>query len=76
VGGFVVTAINQHALAADEDPDALTFELNGIILAANSSFVLFDDPKVLEMPRNLLRRRLGIPALSAAEPSRGARKRK
>src|SRR4249919_3940109 len=64
---FVVTAIDQHELPADEDPDALTFELNGIILAANSSFVLHDDPQVLELPRKLVRRRLGSPALAAAE---------
>jgi AcrR family transcriptional regulator len=63
IRGFVVTAIAQHELPADEDPDALTFELNGIILAANSSFVLHDDPAVLEMPRRLLHRRLGLPAV-------------
>src|SRR5436190_14017560 len=40
---FVVAAIDQLELDADEDPDALTFELNGIILAANSSYVLRDD---------------------------------
>ena len=45
---FVVTAIEQHELPADEDPDALTFELNGIILAANSNFVLRDDPAALD----------------------------
>ncbi len=62
IRGFVVSAIEQRELAADEDPDALTFELNGIILAANSAFVLTNDPQVLAMPRNLLRRRLGVPA--------------
>jgi hypothetical protein len=30
---FVVTAIERHELPDDEDPDALAFELNGIILA-------------------------------------------
>jgi AcrR family transcriptional regulator len=71
IRGFVVATIDQHALPADEDPDALTFELTGIILAANSNFVLRDDPEVLEMPRNLLRRRLGVPALAAPiHPSR------
>jgi AcrR family transcriptional regulator len=65
VRGFVVTAIDQRELPADEDPDALAFEINGIILAANSSIVLSDDPDVLELPRNLLRRRLGTPALTA-----------
>ena len=61
IRGFVVTAIEQHELPADEDPDALTFELNGIILAANSNFVLSNDPQALDMPRKLLHKRLGIP---------------
>jgi hypothetical protein len=76
IRGFVVTAIDQHELPADEDPDALTFELNGIILAANSRFVLSNDPQVLEMPRRLQRRRLGIPAPTKAKPSSRAPKRK
>jgi len=76
IQGFVVTAIDQDELAADEDPEALTFELNGIILAANSSFVLRDDPHVLELPRRLVRRRLGIPAPAAPEnPSRAPRRK-
>src|SRR6476646_1676447 len=71
IQGFVVTAIDQEELAADEDPEALTFELNGIILAANSSFVLRDDPHVLELPRSLVRRRLGVTAaLPPAEEPR------
>jgi hypothetical protein len=69
---FIVTALGQHEIPADEDPDALTFELNGIILAANSSFVLHDDPKVLELPRSLLRRRLGFPTQAAPEHQNGA----
>ena len=69
IRGFVVTAIEQHELPADEDPDALTFELNGMMLAANSTFVLRDEPQVLDMPRNLLRRRLGIPASTHAKPA-------
>ena len=76
IQGFVVTAIDQEELAADEDPEALTFELNGIILAANSSFVLRDDPHVLELPRRLVRRRLEIPAPAAPEnPSRAPRRK-
>jgi AcrR family transcriptional regulator len=63
---FVVTAIDQHELPADEDPDALTFELNGIILAANSSFVLRDDDAGLDLARAIVRRRLGITSESAA----------
>ena len=34
IRGFVVTALEQRELPAHEDPDALTFELNGVILAA------------------------------------------
>jgi AcrR family transcriptional regulator len=63
IRGFIVTAIGQNELPPDEDPEALTFELNGIILAANSSFVLHDDPEVLEMPRRLIARRIGTPAV-------------
>jgi AcrR family transcriptional regulator len=66
IRGFIVTAIDQRELPADEDPDALTFELNGIILAANANFVLRDDPEVLKMPRKLLRRRLGVSDRPAA----------
>jgi AcrR family transcriptional regulator len=58
IRSMVVEAINRQELPAGEDPDALTFELNGIILAANASFVLHDDPAVLDMPRRLLHRRL------------------
>ena len=63
---FFVTAIEQHELPADEDPDALTFELNGIILAANTNFVLRDDPAALDMARIVVRRRLGISTASIA----------
>jgi AcrR family transcriptional regulator len=76
VRGFAVTAVDQRELAADEDPEALTFELNGIILAANSTFVLRDDPQVLEMPRYLMRRRLTNRALTARERPNRAPKAK
>jgi AcrR family transcriptional regulator len=69
---FVVTALDQHQLPDDEDPDALTFELNGIILAANTSFVLRQDPGMLDMARNIVRRRLGITTTSASGPGSGA----
>ena len=62
---FAVTAIEQHELPADEDPDALTFELNGIILAANTSFVLRDDPAALDLARSVVRRRLGVATTSS-----------
>jgi hypothetical protein len=58
---FVVTALEQHELSEDEDPDALTFELNGIILAANASFVLRQDKAALDMAKHIVRRRLAPP---------------
>jgi AcrR family transcriptional regulator len=57
---FVVAALEQHELADDEDPDALTFELSGIILAANARFVLQPDPAALELARRVVRRRLHV----------------
>jgi AcrR family transcriptional regulator len=62
---FVDTALALHELPADEDPEALTFELNGIILAANTNFVLHQDPKTLDIARRVVRRRLGITTTSA-----------
>jgi AcrR family transcriptional regulator len=62
---FVITALERHELAADEDPDALTFELNGMILAANTNFVLHDDPATLEMASIVVRRRLGVSATTS-----------
>ncbi len=63
---FIVTALEQHELQDDEDPDALTFEVNGIILAANTNFVLREDPATLEMASNVVRRRLGTTTRSTA----------
>jgi AcrR family transcriptional regulator len=57
---FVVAAVERGELAADEDPDALTFELNGVILAANASFVLQQDEATIDMARRVVRRRLGL----------------
>src|SRR4051794_7849295 len=56
---FVLAALERHDLPDDEDPDALAFEINGIILAANANFVLHGDPAALDMARNIVRRRLG-----------------
>jgi AcrR family transcriptional regulator len=66
---FIVTALERHELSAEEDPDTLTFELNGIILAANTNFVLREDPDALNMARNIVRRRLGI-STTATAPTR------
>jgi AcrR family transcriptional regulator len=57
---FVVTALEQHELPAIEDPDALTFELSGMILAANATFILHEDPAALDMAKVVVRRRLGV----------------
>ena len=56
--GFAATAIQQNELPAGEDPDGLAFELNGIILAADANFVLHDNPAVLDLARQVVRRRL------------------
>ena len=57
---FIETALDKHELPSDEDPDALTFELNGMILAANSSYILRQDGAVLKTAKAVVRRRLGI----------------
>jgi AcrR family transcriptional regulator len=60
IKGFVATAIEQGELPAGEDPEQLAFELNGIILAADTNFVLHDDPAVLALARQVVSRRLGL----------------
>jgi AcrR family transcriptional regulator len=60
IRGFAATAIEQRELSADEDPARLAFELNGIILATDANFVLHDDPAVLDLARQVVRRRLGL----------------
>jgi AcrR family transcriptional regulator len=70
---FIITALGQHEIPADEDPDALAFELNGIILAANANFVLREDPAALNMARNIVRRRLGITTTTAPPPRNGTK---
>ena len=66
---FVVTALERRELPVHEDPDALTFELNGIILAANANFVLHADPAALELARRIVRQRLGEPSSSGRRSS-------
>jgi len=58
--GFAATAIERSELPPGEDPDRLAFELNGIILAADANFVLHDNPAVLDLARQVVRRRLGL----------------
>jgi AcrR family transcriptional regulator len=57
--GFATTALEQQELPAREDPRRLAFELHGIMLAADTRFVLYDDPSVLDMARQIVRQRLG-----------------
>jgi AcrR family transcriptional regulator len=59
---LVVAAIERGELSPDEDPDALALELNGLILAANTSFVLRQDAAAVNLARDIARRRLGAPA--------------
>ena len=57
---FAATAVEQHELATDEDPGRLAFELHAILLGADTQFVLRDDPAVLDVARQVVRRRLGV----------------
>ena len=59
IRGFAATALARHELVAGEDPDRLAFELNGIMLAADTNFVLHDDPAVLDLARQIVHQRLG-----------------
>ena len=59
---FVERALALGQLPDDEDADQLAFEVNGIILAANTNFVLTQDPGALEIARQVVRRRLHIPS--------------
>ncbi len=58
--GYAAKAQELGQLAADEDLMILVFDINGIILAANTSFVMSDDPAMLEVARRAVRRRLGL----------------
>src|SRR5215475_8649776 len=60
LGAFAATAVEQHELSPVEDPDRLAFELHAILLAADTKFVLHDDPAVLDLARQIIRQRLGV----------------
>jgi AcrR family transcriptional regulator len=66
--GYAAKAQELGQLAADEDLMILVFDVNGIILAANTSFVMSDDPAMLDVARRAIRRRLGVS--EADSPSR------
>jgi AcrR family transcriptional regulator len=55
---FVVEAIQHGQLSEDEHPDALAFELSGMVLATNANFVLHEDPAVIDLAKQVVRRRL------------------
>jgi AcrR family transcriptional regulator len=58
---FAATALDQHELPAREDPDRLAFELHAILLAADTKFVLQDDPAVMDLARQVVHQRLAHP---------------
>ena len=57
---LAATAVEQHELPPRETPDRLAFELHAILLAADAKFILLDDPAVLDLARQVIRRRLGL----------------
>jgi AcrR family transcriptional regulator len=57
---FAATALEQHELPAHEDPERLAFELHAILLGADTKFVLYDDPHVMDLARQVVRQRLGL----------------
>ena len=67
--GFAATALEQHELAAREDPGRLAFELHAILLGADTKFVLHDDPAVLDLARQAIRHRLGLDNGGTADDS-------
>ena len=56
----VDAAITRGELPPTEDADVLTLELQGVLLAANTRFVVQHDPHVLDLARRALRRRLDV----------------
>ncbi len=57
---FAQTAGQRHQLPDGEDPMQLTFELTGMLLSANANFVMRDNAGILELARQVVRRRLGV----------------
>lgn len=58
--GYATQAQKLGQLDAGEDLMILVFDINGIILAANTSFVMSDDAAMLDVARRAVRRRLGV----------------
>jgi hypothetical protein len=55
-----IVEFQQMFVALIRDFAITAFEINGLLLAADASFVLADDPASLEIPRAVLRRRLAL----------------
>ena len=68
IRGFAAAAVARNELSAGEDPDRLAFELNGIMLAADTNFVLHDDPAVLDLARQIVHQRLGVSQPEPGDP--------
>ncbi|MFZ0834710.1 MAG: hypothetical protein WAM92_16880 [Mycobacterium sp.] len=64
---FAATALEKHELPAREDPDRLAFELHAMLLAADTKFVLHDDPAILDLARLVVRQRLGYNGKTVGE---------
>src|SRR5262245_5368691 len=60
LASFAAPAKARHELPAGEDPARLAFELHAILLAADTKFVLHDDPAVLDLAQQIVRHRLGL----------------
>src|SRR5215468_10342900 len=60
LSSIAATAVEQHELPLGEDPDRLAFELHAILLAADTKFILLDDPAVLDLARQVVHQRLGL----------------
>ena len=59
-------AVSRGQLRRDADVTILVFELNALVVAANTAFILHDDPTVIDRARAAVDRVLG--AETAAEP--------
>jgi AcrR family transcriptional regulator len=62
-GCFLASAVLEMGVRAG--PVRLAFELNGIMLATDTNFVVHDDPAVLDLARQIVRQRLGGSAAQA-----------
>jgi hypothetical protein len=66
----VVAAQDRGELADDADAGHLAFQLNPLLVGANTSFVLHDDPTVLDVARAVIDDRLSALAPVAPRPRR------